>query len=103
MKSIDFSKFKSKAEPVIERSVSEAKPRELNLAKSSSTTVQPESKSHEASKSLSKAETPKNESASTSTVYKPKDKNINSEMPSTDLLDRVLDDGSSSQKSNLMR
>ena len=101
MKSIDFSKFKSKAEPVIERSVSEAKPRELNLAKSSSTTVQPESKSHEASKSLSKAETPKNESASTSTVYKPKDKNINSEMPSTDLLDRVLDDGSSLTKEQL--
>merc|ERR1711965_1249076 len=39
--------------------------------------------------------------AATSTVYKPKDKNVNSEMPSTDLLDRVLDDGSSLTKEQL--
>ena len=84
LKSIDFSKLKSKDEPVIERSVAEAKPRELNLPKSAA-----------------KTETPKNESAATSRVYKPKDKNLNSEMPSTDLLDRVLDDGSSLTKEQL--
>ena len=87
--------MKPKSEPVLERSVAEAKPRELNLPKSSPTLAQPETKRQESSKPPSKEETPKNESAATSTVYKPKDKNINSEMPSTDLLDRVLDDGSS--------
>ena len=92
-KSIDFSKLKPKSEPVLERSVAEAKPRELNLPKSSPTLAQTETKRQESSKPPSKEETPKNESAATSTVYKPKDKNINSEMPSTDLLDRVLDDG----------
>jgi S-DNA-T family DNA segregation ATPase FtsK/SpoIIIE len=99
-KSIDFSKLKSRDEPVLERSVAEAKPRELNLPKSSSTT-QPETKPEEIPKPASKVETPKNESAATSTVYKPKDKNVNSEMPSTDLLDRVLDDGSSLTKEQL--
>ena len=101
LKSIDFSKFKSKDEPVIERSVAEAKPRELDLPKSSPSLIEPETKSQESSKPLSKAETTKNESAATSTVYKPKDKNVNSEMPSTDLLDRVLDDGSSLTKEQL--
>ena len=101
LKSIDFSKFKSKDEPVIERSVAEAKPRELNLPKSSPSLIEPETKSQESSKPLSKAETTKNESAATSTGYKPKDKNVNSEMPSTDLLDRVLDDGSSLTKEQL--
>ncbi len=100
-KSIDFSKLKSKDEPVFERSVAEAKPRELNLPKSSATSAQPENKPEEIPKPASKAETPKNESAATSTVYKPKDKNANSEMPSTDLLDRVLDDGSSLTKEQL--
>ena len=36
-----------------------------------------------------------NQLKASSTVYKPKDKKLNAEMPSTDLLDRVLDDGSS--------
>jgi|TARA_A100001011_G_scaffold318033_1_gene337651 S-DNA-T family DNA segregation ATPase FtsK/SpoIIIE len=100
LKSIDFS-IKTKEEPVIERSVAAAKPRELNLPKSSPTLIEPETKPQETSKPVSKAEIQKNESAATSTVYKPKDKNVNSEMPSTDLLDRVLDDGSSLTKEQL--
>ena len=100
LKSIDFS-IKTKEEPVIERSVAAAKPRELNLPKSSPTLIEPETKRQETSKPVSKAEIQKNESAATSTVYKPKDKNVNSEMPSTDLLDRVLDDGSSLTKEQL--
>jgi S-DNA-T family DNA segregation ATPase FtsK/SpoIIIE len=100
IKSIDLSKPKSIDEPNIERSVAEATPRELNLPKSNLAT-QPEIIQQESQKVAPKTETPKNESAVTSTVYKPKDKNVNSEMPSTDLLDRVLDDGSSLTKEQL--
>ena len=101
LKAIDLSKLKSKDEPLVERSVVEAKPRELNLPKSSSAAPQLQTKSQEASKTLPKTNTPKSESLATSTVYKPKEKNVNSEMPSTDLLDRVLDDGSSLTKEQL--
>jgi len=101
MRSIDFSKLKSKDEPLVERSLVEAKPRELNLPKSNPTATQPQTKSPEISKPELKTDTPKSESVSTSTVYKPKDKTINSEMPSTDLLDRVLDDGTSLTKEQL--
>ena len=101
LRSIDFSKFKVKNESLVERSVVEAKPRELNLPKSNPATPQPQTKSQEASKTVLKNDTSKNESAVTSTVYKPKDKNTNPEMPSTDLLDRVLDDGSSLTKEQL--
>mgnify|MGYP001236151890 FL=1 len=100
IKSIDLSKPKSIDEPNIERFVAEATPRELNLPKSNPAT-QPEIIQQESQKIASKTETPKNESPVTSTVYKPKDKNVNSEMPSTDLLDRVLDDGSSLTKEQL--
>ena len=100
-RSIDFSKFKVKNEPLAEPSVVEAKPRELNLPKSNPSAPQPQIKSQEASKTVLKNDTSKNESAVTSTVYKPKDKNTNPEMPSTDLLDRVLDDGSSLTKEQL--
>lgn len=100
IKSIDLSKPKSIDEPNVERSVAEATPRELNLPKSNPIT-QPEITQQESQKVAPKTETPKNEPAVTSTVYKPKDKNVNSEMPSTDLLDRVLDDGSSLTKEQL--
>jgi len=86
---------------LVERSLVEAKPRELNLPKSNPTATQPQTKSPEISKPELKTDTPKSESVSTSTVYKPKDKTINSEMPSTDLLDRVLDDGTSLTKEQL--
>ena len=101
MKSIDLSKLKSKDEPLVERSVIEPKPRELNLPKSTQDGAQTQTKSQEVSKPLPKTDTPKSESVATSTVYKPKEKNVNSEMPSTDLLDRVLDDGSSLTKEQL--
>ena len=101
IRSIDLSKFKSKNQPIAERSVAESKPRELNLPKSKSTLAQPETGTQETFVSAPKAEIPKNEPAATSTVYKSKDKNANSELPSTDLLDRVLDDGSSLTKEEL--
>ena len=47
LKSIDFSKFKAKDKPLAERSVVEAKPRELNLPKSNPAAPQPQIKSQE--------------------------------------------------------
>jgi S-DNA-T family DNA segregation ATPase FtsK/SpoIIIE len=52
----------------------------------------------------SKEDAPKSESVSaSSTVFKAKEKITKTEMPSTDLLDRVLDDGSSLTKEELER
>ena len=97
---IDVSKFKPADKIAPERSVEEVKPRELNLPKTSKST-QEDAKSYETSKSSIKSEPQKSESASSSPVFKSKDKNLNQEMPSTDLLDRVLDDGSSLTKEQL--
>jgi S-DNA-T family DNA segregation ATPase FtsK/SpoIIIE len=97
---IDVSKFKPADKIAPERSVEEVKPRELNLPKISNST-QEDTKSDETSKPSIKSELQKSESASSSPVFKSKDKNLNQEMPSTDLLDRVLDDGSSLTKEQL--
>jgi len=98
IKSIDFSRFRSENKPVLDRSIADAKPRELNLPKSSSSV---DAKPQEITRSVTKTETPKAESSASSTVYKSKEKNSNTAMPSTDLLDRVLDDGSSLTKEQL--
>ena len=97
---IDVSKFKPANKITPERSVEDAKPRELNLPKASSS-IQEDSISDDISKSSIKSEPQKSESGASSTVFKSKDKNLNQEMPSTDLLDRVLDDGSSLTKEQL--
>ena len=97
---IDVSKFKPADKIAPERSLEEVKPRELNLPKISKST-QEDTKSDETSKPSIKSELQKSESASSSPVFKSKDKNLNQEMPSTDLLDRVLDDGSSLTKEQL--
>jgi len=97
---IDVSKFKPADKIVSERSVEEVKPRELNLPKASKSTKE-DVKSDEILKPSIKSEPQKIESTSSSTVFKSKDKNLNQEMPSTDLLDRVLDDGSSLTKEQL--
>mgnify|MGYP000698587512 FL=1 len=98
IKSIDFSRFRSENKPVLDRSIADAKPRELNLPKSSPSV---DAKPQEITRSVTKTETPKAESSASSTVYKSKEKNSNTAMPSTDLLDRVLDDGSSLTKEQL--
>ncbi len=97
---IDLSKFKTAKEIPSQRTVEEAKPRELNLSLAAKST-QEDSKSGDISKPSVKSESQKNESVASSTVFKSKDKNLNQEMPSTDLLDRVLDDGSSLTKEQL--
>jgi S-DNA-T family DNA segregation ATPase FtsK/SpoIIIE len=99
--SINLSKLTTENQSTLERSVVESKPRELNLPKTIQTTTQVDIKSQEISKSEAKTDVSKSESAASSTVYKAKDKNITTEMPSTDLLDRVLDDGSSLTKDQL--
>ena len=53
---IDLSKFKSKNQPIVERSVAEAKPRELNLPKLKPAIVQQEAGSQETIASVSKAD-----------------------------------------------
>ena len=98
IKSIDFSRFRSENKPVLDRSIADAKPRELNLPKSSPSV---DAKPQEITRSVTKTEAPKAESSVSSTVYKSKEKNSNTAMPSTDLLDRVLDDGSSLTKEQL--
>ena len=98
IKSIDFSRFRSENKPVLDRSIADAKPRELNLPKSSPSV---DAKPQEITRSVTKTETSKAESSASSTVYKSKEKNSNTAMPSTDLLDRVLDDGSSLTKEQL--
>ena len=98
IKSIDFSRFRSENKPVLDRSIADAKPRELNLPKSSPSV---DAKPQEITRSVTKTETSKAESSVSSTVYKSKEKNSNTAMPSTDLLDRVLDDGSSLTKEQL--
>jgi S-DNA-T family DNA segregation ATPase FtsK/SpoIIIE len=98
IKSIDFTKFRNKDKPKLDRSIADAKPRELNLPKSPPSL---DSKPQEITRTVEKADSPKLESSASSTVYKSKDKNPNTSMPSTDLLDRVLDDGSSLTKEQL--
>ena len=97
---IDVSKFKPADKIPPERSVEETKPRELNLPQAAKST-QEDTKSGDIAKPSVKSESQKNESVSSSTVFKSKGKNLNQEMPSTDLLDRVLDDGSSLTKEQL--
>ena len=97
---IDISKFKPADKIISERSVKDAKPRELNLPLSSKPS-QPESKQVDSTNLPLRTEVEKSESVSSSTVFKSKEKNLNQEMPSTDLLDRVLDDGSSLSKDQL--
>jgi len=85
IKSIDLSKLRTNNELIVNKSVVDAKPRELNLSKLSPAVAH----------SVTKTDITKTESTTTSTAFKSKDKNTNTEMPTTDLLDRVLDDGSS--------
>ena len=97
---IDISKFKPINKIAPKPATLEVKPRELNLPLAAKS-PQGEDKSAEISSAPTKPEAQKSESASSSTVFKSKDKNFNQEMPSTDLLDRVLDDGSSLTKEQL--
>ena len=101
IRSIDLSKFKNNKREISKSSVIDAKPRELNLSNTSSVSIESEKKKEEITSAPSSNEPIKNEPAASSTVYKSKDKNLNTQMPSTDLLDRVLDDGSSLTKDEL--
>jgi len=101
IKSIDLSKLRTNEKLTVDKSVSDSKPRELDLPKASPATTQLDAEHQESNISVAKTDSTKTESVATSTVYKSKDKNTNAEMPSTDLLDRVLDDGSSLTKEQL--
>ena len=81
--------------------LAKAQPRELNLPKTNpappSEPLASSLKTTTAESSSQKEET----SQPSSTVYNSKDQNLDVEMPSTDLLDRVLDDGSSLSQAEL--
>ena len=94
--------FKFKKTP-IEKPLTEAQPRELNLPKTSEKSETISEPTPKATKNtVIESEVEKNEpSKSTSTVFKSKDQVTEAEMPSTDLLDRALDDGSSLSQAEL--
>jgi S-DNA-T family DNA segregation ATPase FtsK/SpoIIIE len=99
LKEIDLSKLLNKEAAPKSNNLINEKPRELNLPKPSQD--EPIVSKQEKPISEPKQETIKPEPAASSTVYKAKEKSGLSEMPSTDLLDRVLDDGSSLSKEQL--
>ncbi len=101
IRSIDLSKFKSNKREIPKSSVIDAKPRELNLSNSSLASTESVQKKEEIISAPANKEPIQNELAVSATVYKSKDKNPNTQMPTTDLLDRVLDDGSSLSKDEL--
>ena len=101
IKSLNLSSFKKNEVPKASKSLIDAKPRELNIPKMSSSNFESKKPEEESEPKSNDQDLAKNESASGSTVYKSKDKNLITEMPSTDLLDRVLDDGSSLTKEEL--
>ena len=103
IRSIDLTElFKSKKARA-NKALAEAQPRELNLPKATdkpeiaSESTPPVIKNTVIEPMIDKNEAPK----STSTVYKSKDQHVAPEMPSTDLLDRALDDGSSLSQTEL--
>ena len=101
IRSIDLSKFKSNKREIPKSSVIDAKPRELNLSNSSLASTESVQKKEEIISAPANKEPIQNELAVSATVYKSKDKNPITQMPTTDLLDRVLDDGSSLSKDEL--
>ena len=104
IRSAGFKQFIRSKEKILDRSIAEAKPRELNLPRSPETpnTTQVNAAPLEVDRKVSTPHETKHDSApATSTVYKLKGKLLDAEMPSTDLLDRALDDGTSLSQEDL--
>ena len=103
LQSIEIKEFfKTKKIPT-EKPLSDAQPRELNLPKTKPASEDSSEPLASAAKTiLSEPSSAKEEiSKASSTVYKSKDSKLDAEMPSTDLLDRALDDGSSLSQDEL--
>jgi len=100
IKMINFKVFASTTKVLGDQVNADAKPRELNIAKPSAPKedVKPVSLKPIAVEPVSSVT---DADKSSSTVYKSKSKTADSEMPSTDLLDRALDDGSSLSQAEL--
>jgi len=100
IKMINFKVFASTSKVLGDQVNADAKPRELNIAKPSAPKedVKPVSLKPIAVEPVSSVT---DADKSSSTVYKSKSKTADSEMPSTDLLDRALDDGSSLSQAEL--
>ena len=100
MKTLNFNSLSRAPKIPADQAPSQDKPRELNLIKETAP-------KHHIQRAPVKAgpveTTSSNDDAPkpSSTVYKSKNKNADAEMPSTDLLDRALDDGSSLSQAEL--
>ena len=103
LKSIEIKEFFKTKKITVDKPLAAAQPRELNLPKTDPAPENPSEPISPLAKTISsEPSTPKDEpSKASSTVYKSKDQNLDAEMPSTDLLDRVLDDGSSLSQDEL--
>ena len=100
LKTLNFNSLSRAPKIPADQAPSQDKPRELNLIKETAP-------KHHIQRAPVKAgpveTTSSNDDAPkpSSTVYKSKNKNADAEMPSTDLLDRALDDGSSLSQAEL--
>ena len=103
LKSIEIKEFFKTKKIIVGKPLAAAQPRELNLPKADPASEAPSEPISPLAKTISaEPSAPKDEpSKASSTVYKSKDQNLDAEMPSTDLLDRVLDDGSSLSQDEL--
>jgi len=100
LKTLNFNSLSRAPKIPADQAPSQDKPRELNLIKETAPKhhIQPAPvKAGPVETTSSNDDAPK----PSSTVYKSKNKNADAEMPSTDLLDRALDDGSSLSQAEL--
>jgi S-DNA-T family DNA segregation ATPase FtsK/SpoIIIE len=103
LQSIEIKEFFKTKKIPLEKPLSDAQPRELNLPKTKPASEDSSEPLASAAKSISSeiSSTKEASSKASSTVYKSKDSKLDAEMPSTDLLDRALDDGSSLSQDEL--
>ena len=100
LKTLNFNSLSRAPKIPADQAPSQDKPRELNLIKETAPKhhIQPAPvKAGPVETTSSNDDAPK----PSSTVYKSKNRNADAEMPSTDLLDRALDDGSSLSQAEL--
>jgi S-DNA-T family DNA segregation ATPase FtsK/SpoIIIE len=100
LKTLNFNSLSRAPKIPADQAPSQDKPRELNLIKETAPKYhiqQAPVKAGPVETTSSNDDAPK----PSSTVYKSKNKNADAEMPSTDLLDRALDDGSSLSQAEL--
>ena len=100
VQTINFKAFAGNVNISLDQTASDTKARELTITKDTSPTHDIPPTPPKAGPVEAIASGDEN-TKSSATVYKSKNKNLDAEMPSTDLLDRALDDGSSLSQAEL--